>query len=254
MRADSTCAAPGAARRSTVRGMTTPVVLLPSLGRGASDFDANWSLRCRRRVRGRRARPAPLDARRADVARPGPRGDRRAIDARGFDRVHLLGHAFGQRLARCVVADAPDRVASLTMLAAGGLVHMEPEIATSLRRVLRRVVARRRAPGTTCAACSSPTATTHRVGRRLDARRGAAAAARCSARRRGSGPCAAAPSVLVVQGLQDACAVPENGRRYAAMHPDRVTVGRDRRRRPRPAARAARGDQPLRCSHFLTAA
>ena len=31
---------------------------------------------------------------------------------------------------------------------------------------------------------------------------------------------AAAPRVLVVQGLQDACAVPENGRRYVAMHPD----------------------------------
>ena len=34
----------------------------------------------------------------------------------------------------------------------------------------------------------------------------------------------AAARVLVVQGLQDACAVPENGRRYAAMHPDRVQL------------------------------
>ena len=33
-----------------------------------------------------------------------------------------------------------------------------------------------------------------------------------------------APRVLVVQGLQDVCAPPENGRRYVAAHPAEATL------------------------------
>lgn len=108
-----------------------PVVMLPSLGRPASDFD-----RLASDLRAAGFEPLPLEPPRSLTDQP-TLHDLAAVvlaelDRRELDRVHLIGHAFGQRLARCVVADAPHRVASLVMLAAGGLVHMEPTIAASL--------------------------------------------------------------------------------------------------------------------------
>lgn len=202
-----------------------PVVLLASLGRPASDFD--------RLV-------ADLGAAGFDAIALDPRDVLGAVadeptlhdlaaavvgelDRRGLARAHLVGHAFGQRLARCVVADAPERVESLVMLAAGGLVHMEPEIARSLLACfdpdlpldehLAHVRAVFFAPGND-----------ERVW--VDGWMRDVALAQSGAVQRtppGEWTGVAAARVLVVQGLQDACAVPANGRQYAAMHPDRVT-------------------------------
>ena len=146
------------------------------------------------------------------------------LDARGFDRVHLLGHAFGQRLARCVVADAPDRVASLVMLAAGGLLHMAPEIATSLLACFDHTVPAdehlHHVRSVFFADGNDPAVW-------VDGWMRDVALLQSGAVQRtppGEWTGVAAARVLVVQGLQDACAVPENGRRYAAMHPDRVQL------------------------------
>jgi pimeloyl-ACP methyl ester carboxylesterase len=46
--------------------------------------------------------------------------------------VHLVGHAFGNRLARCVSADHPQLVRSLAVLGCGGKVAPEPEILAAL--------------------------------------------------------------------------------------------------------------------------
>ena len=35
---------------------------------------------------------------------------------------HLVGHAFGNRVARCLAVDRPSLVRSVTLLAAGGLI------------------------------------------------------------------------------------------------------------------------------------
>jgi pimeloyl-ACP methyl ester carboxylesterase len=50
------------------------------------------------------------------------------IDAMGIEKFHLIGHAFGNRLSRCITADFNERVQSLTLLAAGGLVEPEEHI------------------------------------------------------------------------------------------------------------------------------
>src|SRR6201998_1145674 len=42
------------------------------------------------------------------------------IKAIGFGPVHLVGHAFGNRIARCLAVDQPSLVRSVTLLAAGG--------------------------------------------------------------------------------------------------------------------------------------
>lgn len=203
--------------------MSVPVVLLPSLGRGAADFDdlvaaltsAGFEAVAFEPPSEMADEPTLHDLARLVLAR---------LDDLGIARTHLVGHAFGQRLARCVVADAPHRVDTLTMLAAGGLVHMEPSIAASLMACfdtrldadthLAHVQRVFFAPG------NDPTVW----------RQGwmpAVAAVQSGAVQRtppGDWTGVAAERVLVVQGLQDACAVPENGRRYAAMHPDRVSL------------------------------
>src|SRR5690349_9099920 len=44
------------------------------------------------------------------------------IKAIGCGPVHLVGHAFGNRIARCLAVDQPTLVRSVTLLAAGGLI------------------------------------------------------------------------------------------------------------------------------------
>jgi pimeloyl-ACP methyl ester carboxylesterase len=199
--------------------MTTPVVLLPSLGRGASDFDALVAALQAAGFEAVALEP-PNEAHAGTTLHDLAEVVVAAIDARGWQRVHLVGHAFGQRLARCVVADHPDRVVSLTMLCAGGLVEMEPHIARSLvacfdeslsaEQHLEHVRSVFFAPGNDATVW-------------VDGWLPATAAlqrAAVQATPPGEWTSAAAPRVLVVQGLQDACAVPENGRRYVALHPE----------------------------------
>ena len=199
------------------------MLLLPSLGRGASDFAHLVGA----------LQAAGFEAVALEPPTSMPEGSTlhdlaevvvAAIDAEGWQRVHLVGHAFGQRLARCVVADHPDRVATLTMLAAGGLVPMEPHVAHSLAACfdeslppaahLDHVSTVFFAPG------NDPSVW-------ADGWLPAAAAlqrAAVEATPPGEWTDAAAARSLVVQGLQDVCAVPENGRRYVAAHPGVATL------------------------------
>ncbi len=203
--------------------MTRDVVLLPSLGRGASDFD---DLAARLAERGYRPialdPPAPTPA--AEDLHDLATRVVAAIDEAGGDRVHLVGHAFGNRLARTVTADHPDRVRSLTLLAAGGLVELEPDIARSLVACfdedlpadvhLDHVARAFFAPGndpTVWADGWLPDVAAHQ--RRAIVRTD-----------RDDWWDAVAPDVLVVQALDDAIAPPVNGRRYVADHGDVATL------------------------------
>jgi pimeloyl-ACP methyl ester carboxylesterase len=198
---------------------TVDVVLLPSLGRPASDFE---HLAARLTAAG--FRPLPVDLPPEVPGEPNLHDLASivvaTVDASGIDRFHLVGHAFGNRLARTVTADHPERVASLTLLAAGGYVEMEPTIARSLL------------------ACFDPALSDaehlHHVRQAFFAPghdpsvwadgwdQGQAGYQRSAVVRTPLEDWwdAVAPRVLVVQALQDAVAVPANGRRYAADHPD----------------------------------
>src|SRR4051794_41945040 len=48
------------------------------------------------------------------------------IKAIGCGPAHLVGHAFGNRIARCLAVDQPSLVRSVTLLAAGGLIAPPP--------------------------------------------------------------------------------------------------------------------------------
>lgn len=72
-----------------------------------------------------------------------------ALDALGWDSCHLLGHSMGAAISSLFAVAAPERVRSLIMLDALGIVTTSPEkTATRLRKSIRSVRAggRRRKP------------------------------------------------------------------------------------------------------------
>jgi pimeloyl-ACP methyl ester carboxylesterase len=191
------------------------VVLLPSLGRGAADFDDLAG-----RLVGAGRRTVAFDP--PEALFPGAgMSDMAALvievlDDLGLDRVDLVGHAFGNRWARAVTAAVPDRVRSLTLLAAGGLVDPEPDVHESLIALFDLD-----APEAERLAHIDKVffAEGHDASVWLDGWYPIAAAIEGEATT--VTPIeewwSAAPErVLVLQGLQDVCAVPENGRRYVA--------------------------------------
>ena len=196
---------------------STDVVLLPSLGRGARDFE---NLGRSLAVAGYTAwayDPPPTMPPRislVDLAN-GVLDWATSCDVSTF---HVGGHAFGNRLARMVTAIAPERVITLTLLAAGGYVPMDADILASLLGVfagdaspeehLRRVRHQFFAPG------NDPSVWEHGWNATM-------ASYQREALERVDASLwwdAVAPRVLVVQGLDDVVAVPENGRRYVEDH------------------------------------
>jgi len=55
------------------------------------------------------------------------------IEAIGSGPAHLIGHAFGNRIARCLAVDQPPLVRSVTLLAAGGLVGPSTPVGAPFR-------------------------------------------------------------------------------------------------------------------------
>src|SRR4051812_42269966 len=106
----------------------TPVVLLANAGCSTGYFDhltralvtggfQSISIAWRRRQL-RSSRRRYLARLVADV--PG------VIEALDCGPAHLIGHAFGNRIARCLAVDQPPMVRSVTLLAAGGLIAPPP--------------------------------------------------------------------------------------------------------------------------------
>jgi len=121
-------------------GEGRPVLMIPSLGRGAQDFDAL---------------AGTLAARGFEAILPEPRGvgrstslpardlfdlaadDIAVIEALCDGQVDVLGHAFGNRVARAVAVAAPDRVAGVMLLAGGGEAPPTPPVAAALQGSLQ---------------------------------------------------------------------------------------------------------------------
>jgi pimeloyl-ACP methyl ester carboxylesterase len=55
------------------------------------------------------------------------------LEAMDCGPAHLVGHAFGNRVARCLAADRPSVVRSVTLLAAGGLIGPPTPLGTPFR-------------------------------------------------------------------------------------------------------------------------
>jgi len=110
----------------SLRGSGAPVVLLANAGCSTGYFDHLASVLVAAgfqtiaiNMRGVCGSRGPLDgATLHDLA-----GDvAGVIEAIGCGPAHLVGHAFGNRIARCLAVDQPPLVCSVTLLAAGGLI------------------------------------------------------------------------------------------------------------------------------------
>src|SRR5215467_7264985 len=104
------------------QGEGHPIVLLPSLGRGASDFDAIAERLAAASFRALRPEPRGIGA---------SRGPMTGIDLHTYaadiaaviehDRsgpAFVVGHAFGNRVARMLAVDRPDLVRAVSLVAA----------------------------------------------------------------------------------------------------------------------------------------
>ena len=126
-----------------LRGKGPLIILLPSLGRGAADFDDLAG-----RIAAAGYRTAAINPRGIGGSQ-GPKAPtfaETAGDVREVIRalqsgqsvakpVVLVGHAYGNRLARAVATWHPDAVSGLILLASGGQVAIPPALAKALRDV-----------------------------------------------------------------------------------------------------------------------
>lgn len=121
------------------QGEGPAVLFIPSLGRGAEDFDALalaaadagfHAIQPQPRGIGESVGPpaASLFDLAADVAA--------VIAALGLAGAHLVGHAFGNRVARATAARFGPMVESVILLAGGGEVPIPPEVSAAIRGCL----------------------------------------------------------------------------------------------------------------------
>jgi pimeloyl-ACP methyl ester carboxylesterase len=122
-----------------IRGEGPSLVMIPSLGRGAEDFD---TLSARVARAGYRViSPEPRGIGRSDSTLDGlsmaDLADDVAavIESVGNAPAVIVGHAFGNRVARMVATRHPALVESVVLLACGGLIPPAPDVAAALRAV-----------------------------------------------------------------------------------------------------------------------
>jgi pimeloyl-ACP methyl ester carboxylesterase len=203
------------------------VLMIPSLGRPASDFD---DLAARLAAAGyTTVRPEPRGIGRSsgpmkDVTLGTLAADFLAPVPNGSDPIIVIGHAFGQRVARTLATQYPDRVKTVIMLAAGGKVPMRSGANEALRAVfnpklppdkhLEAVRFAFFAPGNDPAVwrdgwypAVAETQVSANEAQKVEEWWGAGNA-----------------SMLVIQGLQDMVAPPENGRMIKEEYGERATL------------------------------
>ncbi len=215
-----------------IRGEGPLVVMLPAGSRGASDFDDLAS-----RIAAAGYRTAAVNPRGIGNSK-GPRLERIADHLRDLVEVIeqlspggapaggvvVIGHAFGNRMARALASFHPQAVSSLILLAAGGQVAPKPEAAAARRSLLNPALS----PEEQMAAMriayfaqgNSPEA--WRLGWHRDAGADMAAALRKIPADSWVG--AGKAPLYVIQGAEDNFAPPANSEALKSAYPDRVGV------------------------------
>ena len=122
-----------------VQGDGPAVLMIPSLGRGAVDFDRLAADVARAGYRALVPEPRGI-SRSNDVLTDMSMRDladdvAAVIDACGGGPATVIGHAFGNRVARMVATAHPDRVDGVILLACGGLIPPSAEASAALLAV-----------------------------------------------------------------------------------------------------------------------
>ena len=120
------------------QGSGPRIVLLPSLGRGASDFDRMAGMLAAAGYRVLRPQPRGIGASKS----PAPYADLHdcaadiaaVIESDGGGKAFVAGHAFGNRVARMLATDRPDLVCGVSLIAANvGHAPSTPDIRAAIR-------------------------------------------------------------------------------------------------------------------------
>jgi pimeloyl-ACP methyl ester carboxylesterase len=212
----------------SVRGHGPTIYMIPSFGRGCEDFDVLSDALVQNGYRVVCAQPRGAGAstsEKKELTLTDMANDAATVlKAVGGTPAVLVGHDFGQRITRTLATQRPKLVKSLVMFACGGKIKMAPEVGRvgqlcfdlSLPWEVRKAAVRYAffAPG------NDPTP--WKGGWYPEA----AKLQRGGIRDPVSSYWAAGGvvKVLVVQGLQDVSAVPENARLFKADFPNRVQL------------------------------
>jgi pimeloyl-ACP methyl ester carboxylesterase len=213
----------------TIRGTGEPIVLRPSYGRGADDFD---DLSKRLAAAGFMAlMPDPRGLGRSvgpmDTLTLHSEGDDVAAVIRALapgGRAVVLGHAYGQRVARVVATDHPELVKELILLSAAGMVLAAPDIQAAFLKVFDKNTTREERLPAVQKAFFAPgnDARVWQDGWNVDvAARQRAGVAQVKLEEFWPGGKA---QIFVLQGAEDVLAPQENAKRLHDEFPDRVTV------------------------------
>jgi pimeloyl-ACP methyl ester carboxylesterase len=104
------------------QGTGPRIVLLPSLGRGASDFDRIAERLAQARFRVLRPQPRGIGRSRGPMAgidlRDYAADIAAVIEHDGGEAAFVVGHAFGNRVSRMLATDRPDLVRAVALIAA----------------------------------------------------------------------------------------------------------------------------------------
>jgi pimeloyl-ACP methyl ester carboxylesterase len=150
------------------------------------------------------------------------------IDELGLAPAYVAGHAYGNRIARMVAADHPDLVLGVILIAAGGRVGPRPAAQQALRTLFTSTASTAEVLDAMRWMVGSPGNAARVWEQFKESRAPGAAAAQMSAAmatpaQEWWSPPGAAP-YLVIQGLKDEAAPPENGHLLKQELGDRVTV------------------------------
>lgn len=214
-----------------LRGKGPLVVLLPSLGRGASDFD-DLSARIATagfqtaaiNPRGIGGSTGPTAATLADYARDVFEVIKAVEGKRPIQPVVLIGHAFGNRLARAVASQHPQAVKSLILLASGGQVAIPPAVAKALYDVFDTSLSPKAHIAAVQTGFFAP-GNDPEVWR--DGWYGSVALQQQTALRNSppdSWSDGGQAAIYIIQAAQDAVAPPANAEALRTAHPDRVEI------------------------------
>jgi len=211
-----------------VRGRGEPIVFIPSRGRGVEDFDTLSNRLVQAGYQAILPEPRGIGGSTgllADITYHDLASDFAATIQTLVGRpATVIGHDFGNRIARTLASDHPRLVKQLILLSAGGMVPRSPEMEEATTRFWETPLSRedRLAAIRQIFFAAGNYDRTWEEGWYFEvARAQRASDARTPLREWWAG---GSVPMLVLQGTEDVIAVPENANRLATEFPDRVTL------------------------------
>lgn len=214
---------------ATIRGSGETIMLIPGRGLSADSFSELARHLDKAGFRTVAVNPRGIEGSRGPLAGLTLKdyaADVAAVaEALGLRKVHVLGHAYGNRVARTLAIIRPDLVQSVILLAAGGRVGVLPEAIKALERLESPALTEKEKVEATrviyFAPHSDPTAW---VNLKPFVEASAAQLAAIQATPSASWWSGGSAPMLVVQGLDDKIAPPGNGRALLSEFGARVTL------------------------------